>query len=259
MTTWRLVSWNVNGLRATWKKGFLEWLLEDKPTVLGLQETKIQAESLTEELTEIDGYTSYWSHSQTKKGYSGVAIYTQTTPVSITEGMGVPQYDTEGRVLKADFGDFIFYTVYFPNGQMNEDRLNYKLGFYQAFLDTMNKDVANGREIVVCGDVNTAHKPIDLARPKENEKVSGFLPIEREWIDNIVATGYIDTYRHFYPEQSDQYSWWNMRTRARERNVGWRIDYFFISPGLVKHLKSAAIHPDIMGSDHCPVSIELEF
>ena len=249
----------MNGLRATWKKGFLEWLLEDKPTVLGLQETKIQAESLTEELTEIDGYTSYWSHSQTKKGYSGVAIYTQTTPVSITEGMGVPQYDTEGRVLKADFGDFIFYTVYFPNGQMNEDRLNYKLGFYQAFLDTMNKDVANGREIVVCGDVNTAHKPIDLARPKENEKVSGFLPIEREWIDNIVATGYIDTYRHFYPEQSDQYSWWNMRTRARERNVGWRIDYFFISPGLVKHLKSAAIHPDIMGSDHCPVSIELEF
>lgn len=262
MSEWNLVSWNVNGIRAAWKKGFAEWLQEFNPTVIGLQETKIQADQLTPEMTEVDAYNSYWSHAKTKKGYSGVAIYSKQTPESVTEGMnglGEADFDQEGRVIRADFPNFIFFTVYFPNGQRGDDRLQYKLAFYDAFLDMVDKLVAEGQHVVFCGDVNTAHKPIDLARPKENENVSGFLPIEREWIDKVVERGYIDTFRELHPDEADRYSWWNMRTRARDRNVGWRIDYFFISPGLRGNLIAADIHADVMGSDHCPISITLKF
>jgi exodeoxyribonuclease III len=259
MSDWNLVSWNVNGIRAAWKKGFTDWLASANPTVLGLQETKIQGDQLTPEMTELDGYNSYWSHPTTKKGYSGVAIYSQHTPDAVSEGIGVDAFDQEGRVLRADYADFTFFTIYFPNGQRDDERLQYKLGFYDAFLEMTDKLVDEGRHVVFCGDVNTAHKPIDLARPKENETVSGFLPIERAWLDKVVERGYIDTFRELHPDAVDRYSWWNMRTRARERNVGWRIDYFFISPGLRKHLVGADIHDDVLGSDHCPVSIQLQF
>ena len=262
MSDWNLVSWNVNGIRAAWKKGFAEWLKEFNPTVIGLQETKIQAEQLTPEITEIDGYNSYWSHPHTKKGYSGVAIYSQQTPEAIIEGFNMDEhapFNTEGRIIRVEFPDFTFFTIYFPNGQRGDDRLEYKLGFYDAFLDVVDKLVAEGQQVVFCGDVNTAHRAIDLARPKENEKISGFLPIERAWIDKVVERGYIDTFRELHPDETDRYSWWNVRTRARDRNVGWRIDYFFISPGLRENLISADIHSDVLGSDHCPVSITLRF
>jgi exodeoxyribonuclease III len=249
----KLISWNVNGLRAVWKKGFKDWVLQTQPDILGLQETKISADQLTPELTEIAGYTSYWTHAQ-KKGYSGVAIYTRVKPHRVEEGIGLPEFDNEGRVLWADFGDWVFYTIYFPNGQRGDDRLDYKMRFYHAFLAHANVLKAQGKTIVVCGDVNTAHQAIDLARPKENEKISGFLPIERAWMDAFAAAGYIDTFRMFEPGPG-HYSWWNMRSRARERNVGWRIDYFFVSVNARDQVKGANIHPDVEGSDHCPVSM----
>lgn len=256
--TWRLYSWNVNGVRAIHKKGFMDWIQTEKPGVLGLQEIKISADQLTPQLTDLDGYSSYWNHAQ-RKGYSGTAIFTQDTPELTVNGLGIEEFDSEGRVLQADFGDFIYMTIYYPNGKKDETRLDYKMRFYDAFLDMANRLVKEeGREIVVCGDFNTAHKEIDLARPKENRKVSGFLPIECEWMDKFVDNGYVDTFRYFNPELAEQYTWWDQVTRARERNVGWRIDYFFVSQGLVKNLKAAKIHADVMGSDHCPVSIELE-
>jgi exodeoxyribonuclease III len=249
----KLMSWNVNGLRAVWKKGFTDWLATAGPDIIGLQETKISADQLTPEMITLPGYTSYWAHAE-KKGYSGVAIYTRHTPIHVGYGLGDPQFDSEGRTLWADFGDWVFYTIYYPNGQRSDERLTYKLQFYDAFLIHANQMRQQGKAIVVCGDFNTAHYPIDLARPKENEKVSGFLPIERAWLDSLVSAGYVDTFRVFEPGPN-QYSWWNMRTRARERNVGWRIDYFFVSDDGLGRLKGANIHPEVLGSDHCPVSI----
>jgi exodeoxyribonuclease-3 len=252
----KLMSWNVNGIRAVCKKGFMDWLAQEQPDILGLQETKISGDQLTTDLTCPPGYHTYWTHAE-KKGYSGVAILTKEKPLSVREGLGVPAFDNEGRVLVAEFADFTLFNIYYPNGQMNDERLQFKLGFYDAFLDVFNALRDSGKPLVVCGDFNTAHKPIDLARPKENEKVSGFLPIERAWMDKFVGEGYVDTFRHFYPDLPDQYSWWNMRSRARERNVGWRIDYFFVSPNLTDKLTGASIHPDVQGSDHCPVAIQL--
>lgn len=251
----RLYSWNVNGIRSVHKKGFLEWMDQVQPDILGLQETKISAGQLTPELIEVPGYVSYWSHAE-KKGYSGVAIFTRERPLSVQEGLGMAQFDNEGRTLIAEYPDFVLFNIYFPNGQRGEDRLQYKLAFYDAFLEVFNRYRDSGKRLIVCGDFNTAHKPIDLARPRENEKVSGFLPIERAWMDKFVGEGYIDTFRLVCPDPHE-YSWWNMRSRARDRNVGWRIDYFFISPNLEPHMSYADIHQDIMGSDHCPVSLEL--
>lgn len=259
MSHYKLMSWNVNGIRAAHKKGFVEWLLETQPDVLGLQETKIQADQLTPELTQVLGYQSYWHHAQTKKGYSGVALFCKQPVVSVSEGMGVPEFDTEGRTIRVDYPEFTLFNIYFPNGQRGDDRLDYKLRFYDEFLDVFEGLRKQGKKVVVCGDFNTAHYPIDLARPKENEGTSGFLPIERAWMDKFTQAGYIDTFRHCHPDKAHEYSWWNMRTRARERNVGWRIDYFFISPDLLPNLKNAAIHQTVEGSDHCPVSIELAF
>lgn len=255
---YKLVSWNVNGIRSVCKKGFFEWVKEFNPDVLGLQETKITADVLTPELIHVPGYTSFWSHAE-KKGYSGVALYCKEPPISVREGLGIHRFDCEGRTLVAEYPEFILFNIYFPNGQRGEERLQYKLDFYDAFLEVFNQYRDKGHKVIVCGDVNTAHHPIDLARPKENEKVSGFLPIERAWMDKFVAEGYIDTFRVFHPDEPHQYSWWNMRSRARERNVGWRIDYFFASPNLKPHLVNASIHPEVTGSDHCPISLELAF
>ena len=256
MAPLRLVSWNVNGIRAAIKKGFFDWLAADNPDVLCLQETKISAELLTPEMVEPQGYHTYWSHAN-KKGYSGTAIFTKERPLSVSEGFGRPEWDGEGRTLVAEYSNFILYNIYFPNGGRGDDRLQYKLGFYDAFLEHSELLRKKGKPVLCCGDYNTAHHPIDLARPKENEKISGFMPIERAWLDKYTEAGYTDTFRHFYPEKTEAYSWWNMRTFARERNVGWRIDYFFINNEFNHLLGGAGIEPDVMGSDHCPVTLTL--
>ena len=251
-----LLSWNVNGIRAAARKGFLEWLGEASPDVLCVQETKAWPEQLEDAVRTPQGYHSFWDWGE-RKGYSGVAIFSKAEPVSVRRGFGVEQFDGEGRTLVAEFPDFTLCNVYFPNGQGSAERLAYKLAFYEAFLEFMLSVRDQGRDLIVCGDVNTAHHAIDLARPKENAKTSGFLPEERAWLDKLVAHGFFDTFRHFTDEPG-HYSYWDMKSRARDRNVGWRIDYFFASSGLMSQVTDAFIRPDVMGSDHCPVGITLD-
>ncbi len=253
----RIISWNVNGIRAAYKKGLLDWFNTEKPDILCLQETKAHPEQLTEDLTSVKGYKSFFSSAE-KKGYSGVVTYTKPEPVDVKNGIGIKKFDSEGRFIITDYKEFILFNIYFPNGKASQERLDYKMEFYETFLKHLKKLLKQGKKIVICGDVNTAHKEIDIARPKENGKISGFLPIEREWIDKFLDTGFIDTFRVFN-EEPDNYTWWDMITRARDRNVGWRIDYFYISESLRKNLKSAFILSDVMGSDHCPIGIELKF
>ena len=257
MTPLTLFSWNVNGIRAVHKKGALGWFIKDKPDILCVQETKAQAEQVPDPIKNIDGYHAYFCSAE-KKGYSGVAIYSKTKPNKVTQGFGIKRFDSEGRTLIAEYDDFVLFNIFFPNGKASKERLKYKLDFYDAFLEYVLKLKKAGKNIVICGDVNTAHKEIDLARPKANEKTSGFLPEERAWIDKLIGHGFIDTFRVFN-DQPDQYTWWDMITRARERNVGWRIDYFYVSESLRKNLKKAGISQQIMGSDHCPIGIELDF
>lgn len=252
-----ILSWNVNGLRAVAKKGFLDWLGQTKPDILCLQEIKVQLDQLDDSLIRPHGYHGYF-HSAQKKGYSGVATYAQKEPLHVQYGFGIPRFDSEGRVLMSDHGDFILFNVYFPNGKMRQERLDYKMEFYEEILNYFDELKKKGKKLVICGDYNTAHKEIDLTRPKENEKISGFLPMERAWMDKLVSHGYVDSFRQFSKEP-DQYTWWDMQTFARQRNVGWRIDYHFISENLLPHLKRAWIMPEVMGSDHCPVGIELTF
>lgn len=252
----RLLSWNVNGIRAAYKKGFVNWFVKENPDILCLQETKAHPEQLTDDLLNINGYKSYFSSSIVKKGYSGVAIYTKQEPDKVEHGFGISKFDDEGRIIVADYKSFLLINIYYPNGKMSPERLQYKMDFYNAFLEYADKLVKKGKNLVICGDVNTAHKEIDLARPKENEKISGFLPIEREWMDKFISHGYVDTFRMFN-DQPEQYTWWDMQSRARERNVGWRIDYFFVSENFRKNVNNAFIMPEVMGSDHCPVGIEI--
>jgi len=251
----RLLSWNVNGIRAVDRKGALDWFLDDKPTILCLQETKAQPDQVPDALKDLDGYHIHFASAE-RKGYSGVALYSKMEPKAVHHGFGVEEFDREGRTVIAEFDKFTLLNVYFPNGKASKERLDYKMAFYDAFLEHVNQRRERGEKIIFCGDVNTAHKEIDLARPKENEKVSGFLPEEREWIDRVVDNGYVDTLRMFNSEP-DLYTWWDMKSRARERNVGWRIDYFFVSEDLRKNVKAAFIMPEIEGSDHCPVGIDL--
>lgn len=255
--TFTLYSWNVNGIRAGIKKGFWEWLEATQPDVLGIQETKISGDQLTLDMVQREGYHTYWAHAE-KRGYSGVAVFTKEKPLNVEYGLGIERFDNEGRTLVLEFDNYFYYTIYYPNGQRGDDRLQYKMDFYDAFLQHAETKRKTGKGIVVCGDVNTAHKEIDLARPKENQKVSGFLPIERAWMDTLVNAGYIDTFRHFHPDKPDEYSWWNMRSAARERNVGWRIDYFFVNTEMEDRLVDAHIHQSVMGSDHCPVSLTIK-
>lgn len=263
---YKIYSWNINGIRATAKKGlFWPWLEKSDADILCVQETKATADQLDQPLVEPMDYTSYW-HSAEKKGYSGVASFVRTsgkkkkTLNSTEESIGIEEFDNEGRVLITKFDDFTLLNVYFPNGKKNQERLNYKMHFYEHFLQFCQDLRKNGEKIVICGDVNTAHTEIDLANPKPNSKYSGFLPIERAWMDKLVDSGFVDSYRHFNPDQIGAYTWWSMRSKlAKINNVGWRLDYFFISDDLIENLRSAAIYPDVEGSDHCPISIELEF
>jgi len=253
----KLLSWNVNGIRAVCKKGFVDWLREYSPDILCIQETKAMEEQVPSELMELKGYYKYFVSAE-KKGYSGVAVFTKIKPKSVQKGLGIEKFDIEGRTIVLEFEKFTLMNIYYPNGKARKERLDYKMEFYNAFLEFAENLKKEGKSLVICGDVNTAHKEIDLARPKQNEKVSGFLPIERQWIDTFLAKGYIDTFREFNKEGGN-YSWWDYKSGARKRNVGWRIDYFFISEDLKDNLKNGFILSDVLGSDHCPVGIELEF
>lgn len=259
MSTLRILSWNVNGIRAAERKGFVDWLQKSNADVVCLQETKIQDHAdLNDALVKINGYTSFWFGHGEKKGYSGVATYAKIPPKVVKTDFGKASLlSKEGRVQEFDFGDFVLMNIYFPNGQMNDARLQYKLTFYDQFLRYV-KGVMKKRKLIVCGDVNTAHQAIDLARPKENEKRSGFLPIEREWLDKFEEAGLIDTFRVFYPNKAGAYSYWDQKSRARDRNVGWRIDYFYVSPNMRPNVQDAFIMPEVMGSDHCPVGITMQ-
>ena len=251
----KLFSWNVNGVRAIEKKGFLDWLSSASPDVLCIQETKAKFEQLPDTLQNIDGYFSYW-HSAEKLGYSGVATFSKKEPLHVQYGLGIDKYDKEGRVLITEFDNFLLYNIYFPNGQKDEIRLQYKLDFYDDLLEILDDQVASGNNVIVAGDWNTAHKEIDLANPKANANYSGFMPVERAQLDTYVNHGYVDSFRLFHDEP-DRYSWWTYRFGARQRNIGWRIDYFFTNQEFADNILDADIHEDIMGSDHCPVSIEL--
>jgi exodeoxyribonuclease-3 len=255
MNNLRLLSRNVNGLRAIHKKGFYGWLIKDMPDVLCLQETKVQDDQIPPQLKSIPGYFSYFN-SGDRKGYGGVGLYSRKEPESVKFTLEIEGFDDEHRAIAADYGDFLLFNVYFPNGKASRERLDYKLRFYDIFLDYIDKIKAEGRKIVICGDFNTAHKEIDLTRPKANEKISGFLPEERAWMDQLIEHGFLDTFRMFYPKGGN-YSWWDLKTRARERNVGWRIDYFFVSANLKDRIGSSFILKEVMGADHCPVGIEL--
>ena len=250
-----LASWNVNGIRACTNKGFYDWLDSEKVYIAGIQEAKISQDQLTRELCEPPGYKSYWAHAE-KRGYSGVGLFVREEPDLVEYGLGIKKFDQEGRTLIAHFGDMVLYNIYFPNGKKNEERLKFKLDFYDAFLKHVLKNKKLGKKIIACGDFNTAHKEIDLARPKDNENISGFLKEERDWIDSFVSKGFLDTFRIFNQEPHN-YSWWHMRSRARERNVGWRIDYFFASENFSDRLENASIQSDILGSDHCPVTLTI--
>ncbi|MEZ4516520.1 MAG: exodeoxyribonuclease III [Chloroflexota bacterium] len=251
-----LYSWNVNGLRAAHKKGFLDWLDSERPDILGLQETKCSPDQLDDELRSPPGYHTYWASAE-RKGYSGVALYTRREPVSVEIGIDIEEFDREGRTIVADFGDFTYITAYFPNGSRDHSRIPYKMAYKAAFLEYCNRLQGQGRPVTFCGDVNTSHQEIDLARPRQNRTHTGFLPEERAWLDEVVAQGYIDSYRSLYPEQTGAYTWWSNFGNARARNVGWRLDYFFVSPDLWPRVADATIHPDVLGSDHCPVSLHL--
>ena len=253
----KLVSWNVNGIRAISKKGFFEWILKESPDILCLQETKATEEQVPGPVKNPPGYHSYFSWPVVKKGYSGVALYSKTKPEKVTFGMGVPAFDQEGRLVTAHFKDFVVINIYFPNGGGGPERLEYKLSFYDAFLEYIENFRTEGKKVIFCGDINTAHEEIDLARPKQNEENTGFLPEERAWIDQVVNHGYVDTFRHFYPAKKDAYTYWDQKTASRVRNVGWRIDYFFVSPDLLPLLKRAFIFSNVEGSDHCPLGIEI--
>lgn len=252
----KIFSWNVNGVRAIEKKGFLDWIDNEDPDIVCIQETKAKVEQLGSSLIEDHGYHTYW-HSAERPGYSGVATFSKVEPLFVQNGLGIDRFDREGRVLISEHENFLLYNIYFPNGQKDEIRLNYKLDFYDELLPIINEQVESGSNVIVTGDWNTAHFPIDLARPKENIKTSGFMPIEREKMDRYVDSGWIDTFRHFNTDP-ERYTWWTYRFGARQRNVGWRIDYFFVNESFISNIEDAEIHENIMGSDHCPVSITIK-
>ena len=252
----KLISWNVNGIRACVKKGFFDYLEQEDPDIIVLQETKVDPEILDDQIRTPSGYYTEWIGAK-KKGYSGVAVLSKKNPITILKGFGIEKYDREARVISAEYDDFIFFGVYFPNGQKDEERLQYKLDFYDEFFAYCDDLRAQGKKLIISGDYNTAHTEIDLANPKENKNHSGFLPIERAWMDELLdKRGYIDTFRHFNKDP-ENYTWWTYRFGARNRNIGWRIDYVLITPDLLDNLESAFIRSDVMGSDHCPVGITL--
>lgn len=253
----KLISWNVNGIRSIASKGFHQWLEAAQPDVLSVQETRAWTEQLTDDLLQPFGYKSYFSRAE-KKGYSGVAIYTREEPLNVIEGMGHSIYDCEGRTLTAQFSDFTLVNAYFPNGQRDHARVHYKMDYCAHFLAHCQEQRAHSEHLVLCGDFNTAHHPIDLARPKSNKNTTGFLPLERAWIDQLIATGYIDIFRKIHGNVEGKYTWWSNRKGVRERNIGWRIDYHFVSTSMQPRVRDAYHLDEVLGSDHCPLVLEFE-
>jgi exodeoxyribonuclease III len=251
----RLVSWNVNGIRAAHGKGLAAWLLKEGADIVCLQETKASPNQVPAAISDLPGHHTYFS-SPERRGYSGVGLISRKEPEQVRYGMGDARFDSEGRIIEADYGAFTLLNVYFPNGGASPERLRYKLDFYEAFFDRMERLRSSGQNIILCGDVNTAHTERDIARPKENENHTGFLPVERAWLDRVFQAGYVDTFRMFNQE-GGHYTWWDMKTRARERNVGWRLDYFIVSESLREKVKSAGILSSVQGSDHCPITLEI--
>lgn len=252
-----LYSWNVNGIRAATKKGFADWLQKESPDIVCLQEVKAELNQVPKEVLEVEGYHLEWNPAQ-RKGYSGVATFTKKKPKAVHRGMGIERFDSEGRILRHEFPQFDLFNVYFPNGTSGPERLQYKMEFYDAFLQHCEDLRGEGKKLIICGDVNTAHQAIDLKNPKQNEKNSGFLPEERAWVDKFVSHGYVDTFRNLHPDEPGHYSWWTYRSDARARNIGWRIDYFYVTQDLVKQVEEAFITPEVMGSDHCPIGLKLK-
>jgi exodeoxyribonuclease-3 len=253
-----LLSWNVNGIRAVRNKGFLDWLGEAVPDILCLQETRAEEKQLPLALAQPDGYRGFWNASRRKKGYSGTGLLTKAVPLAVEFGLGIEEFDQEGRTIVARYPGFTLLNCYFPNGGRDHSRVPFKLAFYEAFLEKCETLRAQGQVVIFCGDVNTSHQEIDLARPKENQNTTGFLPQERAWMDRVVAAGYVDTFRHFYPDLTEQYTWWSVPTRARERNIGWRLDYFFVTREALERVVEAFILPEVTGSDHCPVGVRFK-
>jgi exodeoxyribonuclease-3 len=254
----KIISWNTNGLRATLRDDFFFPLFKKyQPDIVCLQETKCEPEQIPAEARAFDGYESYFAVSTYKKGYSGVAVYTKEKPSKVEYGIGIPRFDEQGRTLVLHFKDFVLINCYFPNGGGAPEKLQYKLDFYDAFLEFADA-IAKTKPVLILGDVNVAHTEIDLARPKENKNHVGFLPIEREWFEEMLSHGYTDVFRHFYPNQTDAYTYWDQFTKARDRNVGWRIDYFLASNKLMPRVQGTKILDDWYGSDHCPILLELK-
>ena len=249
----KLISWNVNGLRACVQKGFLDIFKELGADMFCIQESKLQEGQIS---LELEGYHQYWNYA-IKKGYSGTAIFTRREPMSVTYGIGIEEHDQEGRVITLEFAEFYLVTVYTPNSQSELARLDYRMRWEDAFLSYL-KGLEEKKPIVFCGDLNVAHKEIDLKNPKTNRKNAGFTDEERGKFSTLLGQGFIDTYRYFYPDQEGIYSWWSYRFQARKKNAGWRIDYFCVSESLKEKLVDAKIHTEIMGSDHCPVELDID-
>lgn len=250
----KIISWNVNGLRAVYTKGFDEFLKSENPDIICLQEIKMQKEQKTDDF-DFDGYFEYWNSAE-KKGYSGTLILTKNEPISVTYGIGIEGHDNEGRVITAEFGDFYLVNCYTPNSQSELARLDYRMNWeddFRNYLITLD----NKKPVILCGDLNVAHNEIDLKNPKTNRKNAGFTDEERNKMTELLNSGFIDTYRYFYPDKEGEYSWWSYRFKAREKNAGWRIDYFIVSERFINNIKTSKILTDIFGSDHCPVMIEI--
>lgn len=252
----KITTWNVNGIRAALSKGLRQWIQAESPDVMCLQETKATHLQLTDEQKDFPGYGILWNSAE-RPGYSGVATFSMQQPLEVELGLGEARFDVEGRVVRTRHADFLLYNIYFPNGQRGQERVDYKLDFYACLLEICDGLLASGENIIITGDFNTAHMPIDLRHPKENENTSGFMPEERAWVDKFLQHGFVDVYRKIYPERV-QYTWWTYRMGARPRNVGWRIDYFLVSEKLVSRVRDVIIHDDIPGSDHCPVTLLID-
>jgi exodeoxyribonuclease-3 len=252
----KITTWNVNGIRAALGKGLSTWIQKEAPDVLCLQEIKAKSEQLTDSQRDFPCYEVVWNPAE-RPGYSGVATFLRETQSEFTLGMDEPRFDIEGRVIRTRHPGFLLYNIYFPNGQRGHDRVTYKLDFYSRLLNICDTLIAAGENIILTGDFNTAHQPIDLRHPKENEKTSGFLPEERDWVDRYLNHGFVDVYRLLYPDRV-QYTWWTYISNARARNVGWRIDYFLVSKNLVPRIQDVVIRDDVPGSDHCPVTLILD-
>lgn len=251
----RIFSWNVNGIRSVAKKGFADFLRDYSPDILCLQETRAEPLDFPDNLANPEGYFAY-HESAAKKGYSGVSLYSKVEPLVVHHRFENPRFNEEGRIQIADFGFLVLFNLYFPNGGQSEDRLDYKMGFCEQLLNEVQN--YSDRRILVCGDYNTAHRPIDLKNPKANEKISGFLPQERAWIDRFIDAGFNDVFRHVFPE-TIRYSWWSYRFNCRAKDIGWRIDYHFANDSLLSHIQAPVIHTEVEGSDHCPVSILVDW